>query len=96
MMKSLEVSCTIADNAEEAIEIFQKTLSEGLLFDLVFVKLIIPGMSGFDAAKEIRQIEDNYELKKEERHFICGFAADVTECKYFICLKSVFRGEITV
>lgn len=53
-------------------------------------------MSGFDAAKEIRQIEDNYELKKEERHFICGFAADVTECKYFICLKSVFRGEITV
>lgn len=54
MMKSLEVSCTIADNAEEAIEIFQKTLSEGLLFDMVFVKLIIPGMSGFDAAKEIR------------------------------------------
>ena len=35
-------------------------------------------------------------MAKEERHFICGFAADVTECKSIIWLNSMFRGEIAV
>lgn len=36
--------------AEESVAMFKDTLNEGLLYDCIFMKLIIPGMSGFEAA----------------------------------------------
>jgi len=29
---------------------FKKSIEEGSLFDAIFIKLFMPGMSGFDAA----------------------------------------------
>jgi len=47
-------------------------LKKGKLFDLIFMKLIIPGMSGFEAAMEIRKIEGSFRLKQDEIQIICG------------------------
>lgn len=51
MMKSLKVSISTAESGEEAIEIFTKSISEGKAFDIIFMKLIMPVMSGFEAAR---------------------------------------------
>ena len=45
------------------------------------MKLIMPEMSGFDATKEIRAIEEQYELSSDLKHFICGLSVDMSECK---------------
>jgi len=52
----------IAEDGQEAIDIVSKSLSEGHIFDLVFLKLIMPVISGFEAAKEIREIEARFQL----------------------------------
>lgn len=41
----------------------------------------MPIMGGYDATKEIRKIEEQLKLAKEDRHFICGFSADVSAGK---------------
>lgn len=42
----------------------------------------MPGMSGFDAAKEFRKLEAQYGLNEDQRHYICGTSAEVSERKY--------------
>lgn len=44
-------------------------------------------MSGFEAATEIRDIENKLQLKIQERHFICGLSADISESKFLITFK---------
>ena len=60
---------------------FKETLEEGYLYDCIFIKLIMPGMSGFDATKEFRKLEAQFGLGQDARHFICGTSAEVSECK---------------
>lgn len=48
---------------------------------MIFMKLILPGVSGYDAAREIRDIEVQMELEPELKHFICGSANEITESK---------------
>ena len=43
--------------------------------------ILMPVMGGYDATKEIRKIEDKYKVAREDRHFICGFSADVSAGK---------------
>lgn len=43
--------------------------------------ILMPVMGGYDATKEIRKIEDQYKVAREDRHFICGFSADVSAGK---------------
>ena len=43
--------------AEESVKMFKETLEDGYLYDCIFIKLIMPGMSGFDATKEFRKLE---------------------------------------
>ena len=45
------------------------------------MKLIIPGMSGFEAAKEIRKVESEYKLKQDENQIICGCCVESCEGK---------------
>jgi hypothetical protein len=45
------------------------------------MKLIIPGMSGFEAAMEIRKVESEYKLKQNEVQIICGCCVDNYEGK---------------
>ena len=71
----------IALCAEESVKMFKETLQEGYLYDCIFIKLIMPGMSGFDATKEFRKLEKQFGISNETRHYICGTSAEVTDRK---------------
>lgn len=72
----------MASCAEDSVTTFKDTLNEGYLYDCVFMKLIMPGMSGFDAAKEFRKLEAEFGLNSDARHFICGITAEITDGKF--------------
>ena len=80
-MEKLEVSYTIAEDGQEAMDKVSLRLKKGKLVDLIFMKLIIPGMSGFEAAKEIRKVESEYKLKQDENQIICGCCVESCEGK---------------
>ena len=46
-------------------------------FDLVIMDIIMPVMGGYQASLAIRKLEDEYGLASNEKHFICGFSAEV-------------------
>ncbi len=56
------------------------------------MKLIMPGVNGYEASRKIREMENHFNLQIEDRHFICGISAEVTECKFAILI--VCRGQI--
>lgn len=53
-LRKLDINYEVALNADEAVSLFKETLQDGYLYDCVFIKLIMPGVSGFDAVKELR------------------------------------------
>ena len=77
---------------------FGETLADGLLFDMIFIKLIMPGVSGYEAAQQIRDIEEQMCLKPAERHFICGSANDITDrkCALVVLVCIVFADNDNV
>jgi CheY-like chemotaxis protein len=71
----------LAENGKEAIGEFTKYMQEGILFELILMDLIMPEMNGYDATVEIRKLEKEFGLNENEKHFICGFSAEVNDCK---------------
>lgn len=61
---------------------FKECLQQGALYDAIFIKLFMPGMSGFDAVQEFRKLEKKFGLGPDHSHFICGTSAEVSERKY--------------
>ena len=43
--------------------------------------ILMPVMGGYDSTREIRKLEEKYKIAKEDKHFICGFSADVSDSK---------------
>lgn len=50
--------CVAVESGEEAIEEFDKALSSGEKFDLIFMDIILPGIDGLQALEKIRARED--------------------------------------
>lgn len=48
---------------------------------MIIMDILMPVMGGYESTKEIRKLEEEFKLVKEDRHFICGFSADVSACK---------------
>ncbi len=48
-----------------------------MTFDLVIMDIIMPVMGGYQASQAIRKIEEENGLEPDEKHFICGFSAEV-------------------
>jgi len=62
LLKRYGILCDTARNGQDAIQLVKKRKEEGeccLEYKLIFMDCYMPGMSGFDAAKEIRKTSEN-------------------------------------
>jgi len=77
VLKQLKVNYEIAEDGAHAVKIFEKHMRDGILFDMILMDLIMPVKNGYLATQEIREIEQKYSLTGKQKHFICGFSAEV-------------------
>ena len=54
--------------------------------------IIMPEMGGYESTTLIRKIEDQAKLQDGERHFICGFSAQVNESNHYM-VKYKYRNN---
>ncbi|EEY19352.1 sensory/regulatory protein rpfC [Verticillium alfalfae VaMs.102] len=57
VIRKMNHTFATASNGLEAVELYEKSLGEGRLFDLVFMDISMPVMNGFEATREIRRLE---------------------------------------
>lgn len=50
-------TCDLVGDGEEAVDLFTEQLLEGTPYDLVFLDIMMPGMDGQEALKEMRAAE---------------------------------------
>jgi len=51
--------CDIAANGKEAVDAYEKSLSEEFSYDLICLDLLMPVMNGQEALQRIRELEDS-------------------------------------
>lgn len=56
--------CQQADSGTAALELYKSALAGGEPYDVIIMDIMMPGMSGHDAAKAIRQMEKEQKLDK--------------------------------
>ncbi|MFZ5775221.1 MAG: response regulator [Thermodesulfobacteriota bacterium] len=56
----------IAANGNEAVQAFKMALDDHQPYDLVCLDIVMPGKDGLTALKEMRQLETELQVKKEQ------------------------------
>ena len=56
--------CDQASSGTQALELYQRALADDDPYDVVIMDIMMPGMSGQDAAKAIRTIEKEQKIDK--------------------------------
>lgn len=76
--------CDITIDGSEAIDAFELALEEEEPYDLVCLDIMMPDVDGLQALKEIRSLEDNYNVKDNNKVKIIMTTAlnDVKNIKY--------------
>lgn len=69
----IQVSCEFAKDGNGALEAYDSYASQGFMYQIIFMDLIMPKMNGFDASTKIRQREKN---NYYPRTFICAVSGD--------------------
>lgn len=59
MLEFLDFEVVTAEDGRKAIEVFASQISSKNFFDVVFVDLIMPGMSGMKVIQELKRIDPN-------------------------------------
>jgi len=57
LLKSVGIHAIALNNGDAAVPVLQKSLEAGQPFDLCIIDIHMPGMSGYDVAKQIRGVE---------------------------------------
>lgn len=66
MLRSV-AECDIAVSGEEAVGAFSKALEDGRPYRLVCMDLVMPGMDGQQALRELRALEDEQGVGDEDK-----------------------------
>lgn len=74
--KASSTPSTSVSSGREAIDTFTENLSNGTPYDLIFLDLSMPEISGFEVAQRIREIEGAQVRKR--RTYICALTALVS------------------
>ncbi|TNV87760.1 hypothetical protein FGO68_gene5455 [Halteria grandinella] len=77
--RELGYEAITADNGKVAVDKFTGFMREGVLFDLILMDIIMPLMGGYEATQLIRKLETEFSLTDQEKHFICGFSAQMNK-----------------
>ncbi len=59
--------CDVTVDGEEAIEAYKMAMETGEHYDLICMDIMMPVVDGYEALKQIREIEENYNLPEEKR-----------------------------
>ena len=71
-------SCDIAQNGQEAVDLFTKSLAENQPYDVIFMDIMMPVMDGHTALREIRKLEKqhNVPIAKETKAIMTTALSD--------------------
>lgn len=69
----MNVSCEFAKDGLGALEMFDSYASQGFMYQIIFLDLVMPRMGGYDAALQIRMKERKNLFPKT---FICAISGD--------------------
>jgi two-component system, chemotaxis family, chemotaxis protein CheY len=58
--------CEMAENGLKAVEMFRNAFEGGNPYDLIILDIVMPGMDGHSAAKEIRLVEKEWGVSINE------------------------------
>ncbi|MDO5293395.1 MAG: response regulator [bacterium] len=59
--------CDVTVDGEEAIEAFKMALEDEEPYDLVCLDIMMPGVDGYEALKQMRQIESEENIPEEKQ-----------------------------
>ncbi|MBF0611258.1 MAG: response regulator [Magnetococcales bacterium] len=79
--------CDMVANGAEAVDIFEAELLDGVPYDLVLMDIMMPEMSGQEAVKRIRRIEEDHDVRPANEVIIIMVSAldapaDIVEAFY--------------
>lgn len=82
MLESIGAQYEVAYNGQEACKKVEEYLSKKILFDIILMDLCMPVMDGYQASMRIRELELQFKLPDQLKHYICGHSSEANRRKF--------------